>query len=168
MMNEPSIRWREIFTPGVILAALGLAVALLLGVSLLIAASKPARSPAGLVTAALTVIPIPSSTPLPPTPLPVTPTVTLDPNLPPAPPTGEISVGVFVQISGTGGDGLRLRSGPGLANEPQFLGFEGEIFQVEDGPVQADGYVWWRLQAPAGEQRQGWAVSNYLQFVQNP
>ncbi len=167
-MNEPSIRWREIFTPGVILAALGLAVALLLGLSLLIAVSKPAQRPAGLVTAALTVIPIPSSTPLPPTLLPVTPTVTLDPNLPPAPPAGEISVGVFVQISGTGGDGLRLRSGPGLSNEPQFLGFEGEIFQVEDGPVEADGYTWWRLKAPAGEQRQGWAVSNFLLFVQNP
>ncbi len=78
----------------------------------------------------------------------------------------QIRVGDSVQIYGTQGDGLRLRAAPGLDGEILFLAFEGEIFQVEDGPRQASGYVWWYLAAPYDENVRGWAVENYLKVVE--
>jgi hypothetical protein len=75
---------------------------------------------------------------------------------------------MFVKISGTEGAGLRLRSQPGLDYQPRFLGIEDEIFQIEDGPESADGYVWWYLVAPFEANRNGWAVSNYLEVIQEP
>jgi hypothetical protein len=74
----------------------------------------------------------------------------------------------YVQITGTGGDGLRLRTEAGLGSEVRFLGLEDEVFLIQDGPQNADGYVWWYLVAPFDETRRGWAVSNFLQVVQNP
>jgi hypothetical protein len=90
------------------------------------------------------------------------------------PPTGglstpvtnaKIKVGDYVQISGTGGDGLRIRSGAGTSNAPNFLGMESEVFQVVGGPQDADGITWWSLAAPYDETRKGWAASNYLTVV---
>ncbi|HZD55175.1 MAG TPA: hypothetical protein VE136_00510, partial [Anaerolineales bacterium] len=83
-------------------------------------------------------------------------------------PSGEVAIGAYVQITGTGGDGLRLRTGPGLSNEVRFLGLESEVFEVRDGPQEADGYTWWYLVAPFDETRNGWAVSGFLSVVQNP
>ena len=73
-----------------------------------------------------------------------------------------------MQISGTGGDGLRLRTEPGLESEVRMLGLEAEVFQVKDGPREVDGYNWWYLVAPVDTTRRGWAVANYLAVVQNP
>jgi hypothetical protein len=110
-----------------------------------------------------TVIPAPSVT------IPVIlPTVTIAPNVTVVPtpvPSGEMGIGAYVQISGTGGDGLRLRAGPGTANPPLFLGMESEVFQVRDGPKESDGFTWWYLVAPYDENRNGWAVQNYLSVI---
>jgi hypothetical protein len=87
----------------------------------------------------------------------------------PLPPASEaISIGALVQVSGTGGDGLRLRAEPGLNSQVLFLGLESEVFQVSDGPRQADGYTWWLLVAPYDPTLSGWAVANYLVVVQSP
>lgn len=110
----------------------------------------------------ITVIPVPTATqtPVPP------PTET--PSASPFPEDGSgIRVGASVQISGTGGDGLRLRQEPSLNGEIVSLGLEGEIFTVKGGPEQRDGYVWWQLEAPLNPTRQGWAVSTYLELAQN-
>ena len=32
------------------------------------------------------------------------------------------------------------------------------MFLVEDGPQEVDGYIWWFLQAPYDETRNGWAA----------
>ena len=153
-----------------ILAKSGI-IALFLGgglfVSLLILVNftRPVRTPVGVVTAALTVIPSldetisPASTEIVPTEIPVE-TATLMP--------GTIGVGAFVQVSGTDGDGLRLRQGPGLSNEMQFLGLDGELFQIGDGPVDADGYTWWFVIGSYDETRKGWAAANFLVVVPNP
>ena len=121
----------------------------------------------GEATAALTIIPAPTFTPISPTPTPQldsTPTS----NLPPSPPPGTITVGAYVQINGTGGDGLRLREGPSLNSPVRLLGAEAEVFQVNQGPQEADGFIWWYLVGPYDQARQGWAVSNYLAVVQGP
>jgi hypothetical protein len=108
----------------------------------------------------ITVIPIPTFTI---TPLPTAPQATS---------TVENVVGIqpggFVQISGTEGEGLRLRRNPSLNGEIIYLGLEGEVFEVVGGPEEVDGYLWWKLTAPLNETRSGWAVSNFLEPVQSP
>jgi hypothetical protein len=139
---------------------------LLVTVYLVVVLTRPGPGPAAPVTPVMIVIPAPSATlPLPsPTPDLSTPT----PSVPPPPPPGVLAIGAYVQITGTGGDGLRVRAEPGLQGEVRFLAMEAEVFQVKDGPQEVDGYSWWYLEAPAEDLRQGWAVSNFLGVVQNP
>jgi hypothetical protein len=79
-----------------------------------------------------------------------------------------ISVGMYVQINGTGGSGLRLREQPGTSTKALFLGMESEVYLVQDGPQQKDGFTWYYLVAPYDKNRSGWAASNYLLVVQKP
>ena len=129
--------------------------------------ARPSAGTAVLPTAILDVI-------YAPTPTPILAGVTPDPaalpgdGAPPSPPPGVIAVGAFVQVTGTGGDGLRFRSQPGLGGDILLLASEAEIFRVDDGPREVDGYTWWYLVGPFDETRHGWAVTNYLSVVQNP
>lgn len=145
--------------------ALGVTVLLLILLFLWIGWTAPPAPVPGNLVAVLTVIPPPTSTPL------SLPTATLDPNLPTATPVfmpGEIAVGSYVQIKGTDGEGLRLRSGPGLGSDQLFLGMDSEVFLVKDGPSLADGYTWFYLVAPYDANRAGWAASNFLNLIPPP
>ncbi len=82
--------------------------------------------------------------------------------------TSGIALELYVQISNTGGDGLKLRSGPGTSSPARFLGKEAEVFQVKDGPRKADGFTWWFLVTPYDEHRSGWAASDYLTVIDTP
>jgi hypothetical protein len=121
------------------------------------------NSSAALVTAVLNVIPASTLT-LPPTIS--SDSATLEAL--PSPVPGEISLNAYVQITGTEGTGLRLRSEPGLNADVQLIGSEAEVFIVKDGPREVDGYTWWYLVGPFDESRSGWAVANYLFTVQGP
>lgn len=113
-------------------------------------------------TAVLTIVPAPTSTIGGQMSLFATPTATQ----PALSITIEgIRVGLFVQISGTGGDGLRLRREPGTNTDILFLGYESEVFKVVDGPKEADGFTWWYLTAPYDEKRSGWAASRFLRII---
>jgi hypothetical protein len=68
----------------------------------------------------------------------------------------------LVEVSGTEGDGLRLRDNPSLGAKIAFLGLENEVFEVRGGPRQNDGYEWWYLSNPYNSEKEGWAVANYL------
>lgn len=83
-------------------------------------------------------------------------------------PTDGISLENYVQISNTEGDGLKLRSGPGINSPARFLGKEAEVFQVKDGPRISDGFTWWFLVTPYDEHRSGWAASTYLSVIASP
>lgn len=144
----------------VILASLLVAGILIFAVGLLIFLG-PAPAMVVQPGAAMTVIPAPTLTPVP-TRVIETPT----PTSPPA--IDGIYVGSYVQITGTEGQGLRLRSGPRIDNPPRFLGMDAEVFQVIDGPKESDGFVWWYLEAPYDPGRSGWAASQYLMTVNNP
>ncbi|OGO65710.1 MAG: hypothetical protein A2Z45_06465 [Chloroflexi bacterium RBG_19FT_COMBO_55_16] len=158
-------RW--LFDPWLVLGAIGFGVVLSAATLLLLWVTRSPQAADGLPTAAVTVVSLPTATQTAPSPTPTTPvTPTPVQLLPPAP--GNISLDAYVQISGTGGDGLRLRTEPGLGSEVRMLGLEAEVFQVKDGPHEADGYNWWYLVAPVDETRRGWAVANYLAVVQNP
>ena len=148
----------------VIFGAIGFAGCLLIVTLVVIGWTSPRYSPTvGFAPADLTMIPAPTRTP------DVTSTPTNDPNL--VTPTLEpntLGIGGYVQISGTEGEGLRIRSTPGLTGDTVFFGGESEVFVVRDGPQTADGYAWWYLVAPYDETRAGWAAADFLVIVPSP
>lgn len=156
-----------IINPWVILGALGFAGVLFGMTLLLLWITRPAAAKTVSTTPIVMVIAAPTSTILAPT-APPTQIPTPTSELPPAPPAGVISTGSYVQIKGTGGDGLRVRSDPGLNAKTVFVAIEDEVFEVKDGPQQVDGYTWWFLVAPYDNKYKGWAVANYLLSIQKP
>jgi hypothetical protein len=146
-----------------LMGSLGLAAAVLL--------TRPGELPQATATAVvLTAPPVtggPAETPTvqsPPTQPGEGPTDT-----PPPPPPGVVGIGAYVQVVGTGDAGfLNLRSEPSLESVVNYLAIENEVFQVQAGPTDAEGFVWWYLVDPATGSRFGWAVQNYLQVVQGP
>lgn len=159
--------FRSYLTPGVIVSSILLAVLFGGIVTFAVWITKPNMGDIATSTPILQVLTLPSTTPTVPTSTPM-PELTPTASGLPSPPPGIIAVGAYVQVSGTGGDGLRMRSRPGLDGDVRFLGYEAEVFQVIDGPQSADGYTWWYLVAPYDESVQGWAVANFLAVVQNP
>jgi len=153
---------RQLFNRWVILGALSVAGVLILITALSIGWTTPLQSSdVGFAPADLTVIPAPSATSNAP------PTPTIDPFAPTPTPTG-IALGNYAQITGTNGEGLRIRSEPGLGGEQVFLGFDSEVFIVQDGPRTVDGYVWWYLVAPYDQTRAGWAAADFLSYIPSP
>jgi hypothetical protein len=153
---------RDLFNRYVILGALALAGLLLLITAIGIGLTSATRSSGvGFVPADLTVIPAPTGTSgAPPTP-------TIDPFATPTSPAG-IAIGNYVQITGTEGQGLRIRAEPGLDGEFQFLAYDAEVFVIQDGPQEVDGYTWWYLVAPYDETRVGWAAADFLTYIPAP
>lgn len=83
--------------------------------------------------------------------------VTQTPNLP-----GVYSTGMIVEIANTGGDGLRIRSGPSFNDVPLYLGQEGEVFIIIDGPNIVESTIWWKIKSESDANKLGWAVQEYL------
>jgi len=113
----------------------------------------------------ITVIPAPTSTPIVGLTIVPTPTIEITETIENI---YKFQVGEFVQITGTSGEGLRLRSEPGRSFSVKFIGMDAEVFEVIDGPVEADGFRWWYLEAPYDKTRNGWSVDEYLQVVTVP
>jgi hypothetical protein len=112
-----------------------------------------AGQPGGAALPAETVMP--TSTPLPPTPTPVS----------------VLRIGQEVQIGNTEGQGIRLRADAGLAAITQAIYNDGRIFVVlEPGsgfsgyPVEKDGHEWYRIRVAddPDDQLVGWTVRTYL------
>jgi len=82
---------------------------------------------------------------------PIFPTIT-----PSAAPTAlALRTGGAALVSNTEGAPLRGRSQPSL-KAPARVSFKpGERLRVLDGPVDADGYRWWRVEGPRGA---GWSA----------
>ncbi len=158
------INFRSALTPRALVGAILLAMLLLTLTFTWMAWSVPPKpDPAGLM-AAMTVIPAPTGTA--PSEIPTadpyapTPTMTLAP--------GQLAVGVYVQVVGTGGVGLNIRSAPGLDSSQQFMGFDSEVFLIEDGPREQDGYVWWYLVSNYDDGRAGWAAADFIEYIPSP
>jgi hypothetical protein len=158
-MNQKE--WPPLLNIWTVLSALAVAACLLLITLISIGWTRPhPTGDVGFVPADLTILAPPTATALPqPT---ATPAGTL------TPPPNQIAVGAYVQINGTEGAGLRIRSAPGQNSNTVFLGEEAETFQVKDGPQQADGYTWWYLVAPYDTTRAGWAAADFLAVVPSP
>ncbi|MBN2386862.1 MAG: SH3 domain-containing protein [Anaerolineales bacterium] len=157
---------REILNLRVLIAALVIGFLLTCGSMIYILAVRPASLPDLGPLAALTRIPGPTATPYVFTATPSPPSAAPLPSTTSLP--GQFAVGVYVQISGTEGQGLRIRSEPGLNATQLFLGYDAEVFQIADGPRETDGYTWWYLTASYDTTRSGWAVQNYLSVIDSP
>jgi hypothetical protein len=81
---------------------------------------------------------------------------------------GGIAVGYFVQVSNTKGSGLYFHSTPSIQGQILFLAQDAEVFEVKDGPKQADNHTWWYLVSSIDHSRAGWAASDYLTVVATP
>jgi hypothetical protein len=160
-MNRPPLT--SLLNIWVILGALTFCALLTFITVALIGWTRPRVAPeVGFAPADLTVIPAPTHTPsVPPTP-------TFDPLATPSLAPGTIGVGGYVQITGTQGEGLRLRASPGLNGAQLFLGYDEEVYQVREGPQEMDGHSWWYLVAPYDETRAGWAAADFLTVVPSP
>lgn len=150
------------FNKWTVVGALAVAFLLALGFFAWLWLARPA--PPARSQAVITLIPGPTSTPV------ILPTATVNPLFVPTATgiPGTIAVGTYVQISGTEGQGLRIRSAPGLSANSLFLGYDSEVFMVKDGPVNKDEYTWWYLEAPYDASRAGWAASEYLAYIPSP
>jgi hypothetical protein len=154
---------KSIFNPVTLITALILLIGLVLvGVVILFWGRNPA--PQIGIMPEVTKIAAPTLTPkvVDPTQTP-TPTPTSIFFLP----EGVIGVGIYVQVTGTGGSGLRMRGEPGLDGSINFSAMDSEVFLVIDGPVTADGYVWWHLEAPYDQNRNGWSAANFLNPIKD-
>jgi hypothetical protein len=157
---------KKILTPKVVALILAIAGLLLCVTLIIIVAQGPAAADQPPASAALTVLPAPTSTPTyappSPTPIPPTPTSTSTPG------PGQFALGVYVEISGTGGVGLRVHADPSISAALLFLAYDTEVFQITKGPQRADGHTWWYLTAPYDTARSGWADQEYLKVLQQP
>lgn len=120
-------------------------------------------------TAMLIVLANPSSTSDPT--LTPTPRQTLSPTATETSPVQqnpELDIGVLVEVFGTDGDGLRIRTQPSLDSEIRFIGLDHEVFRVIAGPERSNEYRWWQLENPFDQSKTGWAVDLFLRPVSNP
>jgi hypothetical protein len=111
------------------------------------AASTPAIAQATRIAVTATVV----RTPLFPT---ITPSA--------APRPLVLRIDGAAQIANTEGRPLRGRQKPSLSSPPQVGFKEGERVRIREGPVEADGYTWWRLEGPSGA---GWSAERSKEGV---
>jgi hypothetical protein len=150
----------------VIVGAILVGTVMFAALFLLLWSVKPEIYTRAASTPILSVIQAPTETPI----LRITASPTAEPTTVPGVPTpsGDIAIGDYVQVTGTGGDGLRVHSSPGVSTEVRYVAIDAEVFVVKDGPVEADGYTWWQLQDPYNLTMVGWGATNYLSVVKNP
>jgi len=84
-------------------------------------------------------------------------------------PTPEVvAVGKTILVVDVGDQQLNVRDRAGVNGTTViFRAPEQSQFVVVEGPTQADGLTWWRIQDPNTPSRNGWAASNYLQALPN-
>ena len=67
----------------------------------------------------------------------------------------------YVIVVRTGGQSLRARAQPGVDGEI-VAGFpEGSSLLVLEGPVEKDGYIWWKVRGEDGKE--GWCADDWLE-----
>lgn len=77
-----------------------------------------------------------------------------------------ITLNSLVAVQGVDEDKLNVRDTAAVnGSTVLFRADEGEQFRVVEGPLQGDGFTWWRVQDPTNPSRSGWAVANYLTVV---
>ncbi len=116
------------------------------------AATEPVAAPDLSTSAPITVAFVLQGPTLPP------------PNITPTPES--IAIGRTIRVIDVGDQQLNVRDRPGvLESTIVFRAPEDSRFVISEGPQQADGLTWWRIQDPASASRTGWAAANYLEVI---
>jgi hypothetical protein len=166
---KPQAKRRRVTLPpwALLTILVGIIILLCVGLVLIVNAirnggDKPTPTPEFTATAAVT----PTATRPPATATAVitqTPTATvvlpIGGTLEPETPT-TIAPGATVVVQGTLGAGLNLREQPSTYSRVVANAKEGASLLVLEGPRDADGYVWWKLQTANGKE--GWGAANWL------
>jgi len=87
---------------------------------------------------------------------PIFPTIT------PSPPAPVLHIGGGALVANTDGRPLRGRQEPSLKAPVRVSFKEGERVEIREGPVQADGYTWWRIESANGA---GWSAERSQEGV---
>ena len=99
---------------------------------------------------------------------------TATPGPQPSPTPAMLTVGANVTVGDTGGQGVLLRAGPGRSGVFVAVIEEGTSLVVMEGepgdasyPVEADGYLWYRMRVPyqvdeEGNPLIGWSASEFF------
>jgi len=80
-------------------------------------------------------------------------------------PSSELQIGDRVRVT----TNLNVRTGPSTSHpeitDPDYPGYApaGSLGTVVDGPISADGYIWWKIQYDLGFT--GWSVENGLERI---
>jgi lysozyme len=74
-----------------------------------------------------------------------------------------IAVGSTVEVTGTGGDGLNVRSASAISGAVVGVEKDGARGVVLEGPVVSGGFTWWRVQWDS--RLTGWSVDKYLKVA---
>lgn len=82
-----------------------------------------------------------------------------DPNAPP-PASGGLASGSQVKVTGTEGLGVNMREGSGVTFGIVETIADETSLEIIDGPVDADGYTWWKARIEDG--REGWVVQDFV------
>ncbi len=110
----------------------------------------------GRPTAVPAMAPVPTIPPVVPTLVPTSvPTAPPSPTVEAAPVPSGLAVGARVRVVNLDGALLRARTAPGLDSPVAARIPEGREVTVLEGPIEADGYVWWRVEAAEGV---GWVA----------
>jgi hypothetical protein len=88
-----------------------------------------------------------------------------DPGGEESPASTEIAPGASVVVKGTRGAGLNIREEPSRQAKIVVSAKEGDELTVLEGPEEAGGYVWWKLQTTDGKE--GWGASEWLVLKTN-
>jgi hypothetical protein len=109
--------------------------------------TKPAPTPTGLGDATATPAPTPTTA---------------------APPPGVIGLNGWVMTAA--GGGLTVRDAPAKKGARITVLRDGTIGHVVDGPKDADGYTWWKLDRfdPAKPDVSGWVAGQFLKATEAP
>lgn len=95
-----------------------------------------------------------AATSLPQTATPTMPSATAEPIV--------LQVGIEATVVNVGESPLRARRAPGV-NQPVEVRFpQDSTVIIVEGPVEADGYIWWRIE---GEGGNGWSAEQSLDGV---
>jgi GH25 family lysozyme M1 (1,4-beta-N-acetylmuramidase) len=74
-----------------------------------------------------------------------------------------LTVGSAVEVTGTGGDGLNVRSSATSSGTVVGVEKDGARGVVQEGPVASGSFIWWRVQWKSGVM--GWSVDTYLKVA---